>query len=156
MSRVIKFRAWDKEEKVMIDADSFYLSDEFQPLSDSFDNAQVGFELMQFTGLLDKNGKESYEEDLVKTNYKPALMNKCPDSCISNLGCQVLKIIFNERSASFFGCCINCGILHALDKTEFQNKFEVTGNLLENPELISESPGPKAVQHTILNGPKND
>jgi len=62
--REIKFRAWDKEKKVML-----FMSD------GSFSNHRIWwletndcqdrYILMQFTGLKDKNGKEIYEGDKV-------------------------------------------------------------------------------------------
>ena len=67
--REIKFRAWDKENKVMI-----------YPKGILFDGRVVNFncgilepfeeyELMQFTGLYDKNGKEIYEGDIIKYSF---------------------------------------------------------------------------------------
>lgn len=68
LSRAIRFRAWDREEKVMIDADSWYFSEEFEPFIDSVKRCLERFDLMQFTSLLDKNGTEIYEGDVVKMN----------------------------------------------------------------------------------------
>lgn len=60
MNRIIKFRCWDKENKAM---------NYFIPLfnSESGGVSWIGGKLipMQFTGLLDKNGKEIYEGDIV-------------------------------------------------------------------------------------------
>ena len=53
MSREIKFRAWDVEEKEMIGAESFAFS-EYLPLSDLFQNDNYIF--MQFTELKEKAG----------------------------------------------------------------------------------------------------
>src|SRR3990167_574219 len=60
--REIKFRAWDKG------------TDGAEPQGMSYDQEfchvmirnNDGFEVMQFTGLLDKNGKKIYEGDLLK------------------------------------------------------------------------------------------
>lgn len=60
MNRPIKFRAWDYEENVMLGWEDIKLFSAFV-LSQS----SKGRYFMQFTGLLDKNGKEIYESDKI-------------------------------------------------------------------------------------------
>ena len=70
--REIKFRAWDKDEKRM--TTTFSVSSQgqvtFTPLGEST-RYLTGYILMQFTGLLDKNGKEIYEGDIIVSSFSP-------------------------------------------------------------------------------------
>jgi len=117
MSRDIKFRAWDPEFKLMIfdlNSEGYALSDTGGKISvGSFDGNEDYFtlELMQYTGLKDKNGVEIFEGDVVTYNGQ---------SCI-----------ISYVECSF--CLINQGVEIGFIKNK---KLEVIGNIHQNYETI--------------------
>ena len=65
MNHEIKFRAWHKEEKAMVYFDLFHIDE--GRIDGSFENRWNldECEIMRFTGLFDKIGKEVYEGDII-------------------------------------------------------------------------------------------
>lgn len=117
MNRPIKFRAWDKGTKVM-----FEVGNNTFPLHDIISE---GWPLMQFTGLTDKNGKEIYEGDIVKTDDKYYPIN--PVIYYSD--------IINEHDGDwdewYCGFCLD-----DVDHKPLSTNCEVIGNIYENPKLL--------------------
>ena len=62
MNRELKFRAWDKHDNVMIDADSLAF-EEYMPLVKQLNNPITV--LMQYVNFKSEDGKEAYEGDIV-------------------------------------------------------------------------------------------
>ena len=131
--REIKFRAWDKQNNKYF-RECCWLS--FCPNGIRFmwtdsetDNMMVtelnDYELMQFTGLKDKNGKEIYEGDIVK--YTVDLGGGSKKTYIG-------QVLWNSEWACWD---IVSGPIHEFDWVKIaRNGYEVIGNIYENPELL--------------------
>jgi uncharacterized phage protein (TIGR01671 family) len=137
--RTIKFRAWDITHERMdevwsvdtrlglVETAKWKLS-----LSDPKD-----CELMQFTGLLDKNGKEIYEGDIVEwdDNSDGKWRRRC--KFVYVLAHYRLDGYYYDISKPTIHHPIqfDCGAFAYEDQTE--QELEVIGNIYENPELLS-------------------
>lgn len=113
MSREIKFRAWDILSKRMMEDIELWLI----PYGVLFPHTpdQRCLELMQFTGLLDKNGKEIYEGDVLGLKYFAHWVVICEPGAFH---------IYNVTDPNK---------TYPLVQT-FER--EVIGNIYENPELL--------------------
>lgn len=112
--RSIKFRAFHKENKTMVYFDKKkYVTDQFQgaALLGLIAGDDSGH-LMQFTGLLDKEGKEIYEGDILK--HDRFGINTVHD----------IRDTFRTNSAAYDA--------HAYSKCE----SAVIGNIYENKDLL--------------------
>ncbi|EPB8155459.1 YopX family protein [Clostridium perfringens] len=139
MSRELKFRVWDKTSDSMLYQDDFERveldtknkmvtliaeeeSDKSHYVLDYEDGIEA--EILQYTGLKDKNGKEIYEGDILSIKIYSGD-----------------KVIVEGKTVVEFkdGCF---GVIWGHDKaflslnSFFKAKFEVIGNIYENPELL--------------------
>jgi len=116
MNRIIKFRAWKDEQMYGDTKSKTWLMN------------KVDCKIMQFTGLLDKNGKEIYEGDIIEFNES----DKIKDGTYM----RFFVVWISDRQAGYgWGLAnkvnpdVSLGFSHVTSE-------EVIGNIYENPELL--------------------
>lgn len=136
MSREIKFRAWLKKQKKMVEVHKIdfqdrvithYLDDLPFPtlIKCSFDDV----ELMQYTGIKDKNGKEIYEGDIIDIHQTVNGRNLFVVE-ITNTGLVIPRYAYKQ------GFKYQYDIRELLEVNEYDKEIEVIGNIYDNPELL--------------------
>lgn len=131
---MIKFRAWDKIQNKMLLPDNIefihgqaYWAEASTDGQDECSNDGkvdgIGalFELEQFTGLTDVNGKDIYEGDIIKSNYKYAQP-------------KVSQIIIEDGNSYILGEDLATG--NEMLVSDHVNEIEIIGNVHANPELL--------------------
>lgn len=128
----VNFRAWDKDGEYMEYTDRNLIVSfgdngnvDATDLSNIYStcNGMQNFELMQSTGLKDKNGVEIYEGDIIKHKELPNPFFKPPF--------EVIQARTGEwRLDSFRG-----GTVLAFCR---QEELKIIGNIYENPELLED------------------
>lgn len=145
--REIKFRAWLKNKEKMVEVDTIDFTGEYILYKGQTDEQVFRFkdiELMQYTGLKDKNGKEIYEGDIVKSYDCDD--NVCIDIVIYNPHCQAFVIesiqdwgnAWGIESVSTIYECADVEYNLNKDCIPYTNDFEVIGNIYENKDLLEE------------------
>jgi uncharacterized phage protein (TIGR01671 family) len=130
MNRKIKFRAWDKEQEILHPVQDLQFGNNgkthvFLALGEDICSegfAPEKFDLMQYTGLKDKNGEEIFEGDVVKFWANPKDYG-------GYKGHNYIAAV--EWDQAFLQFIFSDG--HGLKDFEF---LEVIGNIYENPELL--------------------
>ena len=118
-NRPLKFRAWDKLAKQFTYPDKGYQGHYVLTLNGEFFNLQNGsggdeYVVQQWTGFVDRNGKDVYEGDFFSQEFDPIIFLDG-------------KFMTNLRGARLF------------DLEEFWEdgqEPEVIGNIFENSELL--------------------
>jgi uncharacterized phage protein (TIGR01671 family) len=146
MKREIKFRVWDSKEGKILHGNNglcmFLCSGVLVwQFADNFDilqsyTRQDRYYLMQFTGLKDKNGKEIYEGDIVRFDWRRHPELPCPEKIF------IAEIFYSIHAAGFFLSKHKSeSELRYKDETMLtkyrSTKCEIIGNIYENPEKLN-------------------
>ena len=138
--REIKFRAWNKHHRILCKVATLILPPSEHPgvvtdldiiiFKEKMEKENllpywpmVDIELMQFTGLRDKNGKEIYEGDVLRTGMR----REDPS------GWTVEFVEYRNGEYVLTG-----KTLESMQMQKDQELREVIGNIWENPELLKE------------------
>ena len=122
--REIKFRAWHKEEKIIgevlgidiLHKEIFFSNEDV----DCYEHSDFkDIELMQYTGLKDKNNKEIYEGDIIK------FCNK------------IWEVVCDYEDAHLF-YLRTIGDPYIAENMSKFTRGEVIGNIHDNPELLKQ------------------
>ncbi len=140
----IKFRVWYKSKMWLPEVLQSYSDFMVSAFGGVFFMNEPGYHngkdhsaiLMQFTGLLDKNGKEIYEGDMVRVTNSLNQIQK--QSIVSEIGFQYGSFCAYWRKTELWeGYNDNVSPSHFVFLTSLQiPQIEVIGNIYENPELL--------------------
>lgn len=139
MNRIIKFRGKSLNTKILVYGD----------LSHKGKRTFIEYEVYpetvnQFTGLLDKTSKEIYEGDVLKSSITIGIPNTCCCHEIGELFVVVCMLsgytLMSMRDYHYENRRSTPNLAWNLDNKflwNYHDKFEVIGNIHDNPELIN-------------------
>ena len=143
-NKTLKFRAWDKRTQTMHktwvidfrpsmrDNNSWCMvqkEHELQTPEDSWGNTKDFIELMQFTGLNDKNGKEIFEGDIIRF-YEPDA------GWVFEVVYVPEKACYSLSSPNRFMDIMAASFTAKLTEIYAGSIMEIIGNIYENPQLL--------------------
>jgi len=138
MNKILKFRAWDTATKTMIET-GFHLfgevtcfdliSQQLNPLGKGSLERMNDVVITQFTGMIDKTGKEIYEGDIVKTYVYDGWFDVA-EAKTCNYEIKWSNFDYGWRGFTEFMTEKFAGVTFNLTETE------VIGNIFENKELL--------------------
>jgi uncharacterized phage protein (TIGR01671 family) len=135
--RDIKFRAWDKQLGRMLSDAMPMRGSIWWDNGASFDGKGGEYDVMQFTGIVDKDNKPVYEGDVIKTFWQH-------DGHI-NRDYEIVGVVsYSEDMAQFVvtnDAKDQWCPFYSFDREEyFPDYTEVLGNIYEHPHLLDPQP----------------
>lgn len=135
--REFKFRAYVKEIGAIYDVYELYSDGGVMVVNYDFPLSNGDIELMQYTGLKDKNGVEIYEGDIVMAF---SVFDMTYDYCFDkdNEPEKIYQICFDDGCFQFKNTkqwSDGANDWRSIENVELF-KVEVVGNIYENPELL--------------------
>lgn len=125
-----KFRVWDKRKNEMYNPDELTIqinrSEILVALASSLHQI-FNYELMQSTGLKDKNGKEIFEGDIVSFKYPY-------DKRFKSIG----NVVWRKDKACFGINMKKTTEQYELYRVTAEHYLTIIGNIYANPELMEE------------------
>lgn len=124
MTKEIKYRAWDKINKKMLNWYEFLDTN----VKDTFIAPEsAGLILMEYIGICDKNGKEIYRNDIIKFKNKNDKFNEYP---------KIALIIWSEENLAYNLISPN-RILEHENLSYYLNGYdlEIIGHIYEIPDF---------------------
>lgn len=153
MSRDFKFKAWDNEleewcgafsQAILING-GFIAKDIEQEHFTGYGVKPDGtrrFTIVQHTGLLDKNGKEIYEGDIVKTSVGNKVWHYAI-RCYTEFDCNLYgdtiyrNFYYDEETDTYIYQDKHMNERSRKSLYGSERSFEVIGNIWENKELLT-------------------
>ena len=121
MTREIKFRAWNRER--MKEVLTWGFNEKFITTPKEV-SPEKDFEVMQYTGLKDKNGKEIYEGDV-------CIHKQVAGGLLSPSKAKNVQIVWTELHNGWI--CDDGKYQYSMQTSQ----LEIIGNIYENPDLLS-------------------
>lgn len=118
-----KYRAWNTETK---EIEVFETYEEISELFLSLSVDDGFYTIMQSTGLVDKNGKEIFEGDIITNGEAVVDVKNHPTLGFYTVVNDVERFFGSNTSIKDF----------ENDVEEFSSVTEILGNVYENPELL--------------------